>query len=42
MKLQATKSVAKNVNGIVTKNTGHFVPEERPEELVGLIQNFLK
>ncbi|MFD8008069.1 alpha/beta fold hydrolase [Streptomyces mirabilis] len=33
---------AANVHGIVLKNTGHFVNEERPKEVTALLRSFLQ
>ena len=36
------REYAVNVQGRVVKNTGHFVPEERPKELTAMLQSFLQ
>ena len=36
------KKIANNVTGITLKNTGHFIPEERPDLLIGQILDFFK
>jgi pimeloyl-ACP methyl ester carboxylesterase len=34
--------VANNVTGITLPNTGHFIPEERPNIVINLILDFFK
>jgi pimeloyl-ACP methyl ester carboxylesterase len=34
--------VSENARGLVLKNTGHWVPQENPKELLRLLQDFLK
>jgi hypothetical protein len=34
--------VANNVTGITLPNTGHFIPEERPNVLIKYILEFFK
>ena len=34
------RQVAQNVEGSVIENCGHFIPEEKPEELVSLFRDF--
>jgi len=36
------QKVANNVTGITLSNTGHFIPEERPNFLTNQILNFSK
>jgi pimeloyl-ACP methyl ester carboxylesterase len=36
------REYAVNVQGRVVKNTGHFIPEERPQELTAILQSFLQ
>ena len=36
------QKVANNVTGITLSNTGHFIPEERPNFLIKQILNFFK
>ncbi len=36
------QKVANNVTGITLPNTGHFIPEERPNFLIKQILNFFK
>jgi hypothetical protein len=36
------QQVANNVTGITLKNTGHFIPEERPNFLTKQILKFFK
>jgi pimeloyl-ACP methyl ester carboxylesterase len=36
------QKVANNVTGITLPNTGHFIPEERPNFLTKQILNFFK
>jgi pimeloyl-ACP methyl ester carboxylesterase len=36
------REYAVNVQGRVLKNTGHFVPEERPKEVTAMLQSFLQ
>jgi pimeloyl-ACP methyl ester carboxylesterase len=35
------KMIASNVKGIVMQNTGHFAPEDRPQEFVQIVSEFL-
>ncbi|MDY6897702.1 MAG: alpha/beta hydrolase, partial [Cyanobacteriota bacterium] len=34
------KQGALNVQGVVVPNSGHFIPEEKPEELIQLLLKF--
>jgi pimeloyl-ACP methyl ester carboxylesterase len=36
------QKVANNVTGLTLPNTGHFIPEERPNILTNLILDFFK
>jgi pimeloyl-ACP methyl ester carboxylesterase len=38
---ESMKQVAKNVSSVVMNNTGHFIPEERPEEFTKIIFDFI-
>jgi pimeloyl-ACP methyl ester carboxylesterase len=39
--IKATRAVAPGATPLVFENTGHFIPEERPAELVGVIEDFI-
>ena len=34
------KILAQNVQGITVSNSGHFIPEERPDFVIKLLNNF--
>ena len=34
------KILAQNVQGITVSNSGHFIPEERPDVVMKLLHNF--
>jgi pimeloyl-ACP methyl ester carboxylesterase len=34
------KILAQNVQGVTVPNSGHFIPEEQPDFLVKLLNNF--
>ena len=34
------KILAQNVQGITVPNSGHFIPEERPDFVIKLLNNF--
>ena len=38
--LYAMKTLAQNVQGIQVPNTGHWIPEEQPEVIIKLLDNF--
>jgi YVTN family beta-propeller protein len=38
--LYAMKALAQNVRGIQVPNSGHWIPEERPDFLIKLLENF--
>ena len=38
---KSMKQVATNVSGVVMNSTGHFIPEERPEEFTKIILDFI-
>ena len=38
--LYAMKALAQNVQGIKVPNSGHWIPEERPDVVIKLLENF--
>jgi pimeloyl-ACP methyl ester carboxylesterase len=38
--LYAMKTLAQNVQGIQVPNSGHWIPEERPDIIIKLLDNF--
>ena len=39
-RLYAMKTLAQNVQGIQVPNSGHWIPEERPDIIIKLLDNF--